>query len=340
MFQKILILQTAFTGDVVLAIPLARAAKEAFPQAEVHFLVRPDIAVLLKHNPFIDKVWTYDKRRSEKGMGAFLRQTKMLRKTGFDLALIPHRSIRSAMLVWGAKIPRRIGFHRSGGAFLFTDIVPYPTDIHEIERNLKLLQVLGWNGKIPRPEIFPGPDEKREIKRFFDEMRIEIDQPIVAVAPGSVWPTKRWLPERFAEVTTKIWEKWGIHSILVGGKEDTALANEVMEKGGEGTANAVARFSLLASAELISRSKVLMSNDSAPLHLAVAVNTPVVAIFGPTVPIFGFAPYGTGNKVIQKNLECRPCSIHGGQRCPKKHFRCMREISSSEVLRTLEDYLA
>ena len=174
---------------------------------------------------------------------------------------------------------------------------------------------------------------------FFEEAGIGPEQPVVAVAPGSVWPTKRWLSEGFAGVVEILWRKRRVRSVLVGGEGDVALGGAIAERVGKAAANAVGRFSLLASAEVIRRCRVILTNDTAPLHLAVAVGTPVVAVFGPTVPAFGFAPYGAGHTVIQRRLACRPCAIHGGKRCPEKHFRCMREISSEEVVRVVEGYL-
>ncbi len=337
-FHKILILQTAFAGDLILATPLARGVKDAFKGSEVHFLVIPETAVLLKHNPFIDKIWTYDKRRYEKGIGPFLKLMRRLSNERFDLAIVPHRSLRSALLVFGARIPRRVGFDKSAGAVFFTDVVPYLKNLHEVERNFKLIQALGWNGNIFPPELFPGPEEKEEIDRFLAEARIKTGKALLAVAPGSVWPTKRWPAERFAAVVNEFWEKWKIRSVLIGGKNDVTLGEKIVKKTGKRILNAVGRFSLLASAELISRCRVILTNDSAPLHLAVAVGTPVVAIFGPTVPSFGFAPYGKGHTVIEKKLRCRPCSIHGSKKCPKGHFRCMRDISTEEVTQALKRY--
>jgi len=334
-----LILQTAFAGDVVLAIPLARAAKQAFAGIEVDFLVTPETAILLKNNPFVDRIWIYDKRGAERGALSFLKWIVRLRRAHFHFAIVPHRSIRSAMLVWGARIPRRVGFHRSRGAFFFTDVIPYPADVHEVERNFRLLQALGIEGEVPEPELFPGPEERREVDRFLKDEGIGAEQCFLAMAPGSLWPTKRWLPEGFARVAREVWQRWGIRSILLGGKEDLALGRRVVREGGEGVVNGMARLSLLASAELIRRSRAILTNDSAPLHLAVAVGTPVVAVFGPTVPAFGFAPYGEGHTVIQKELACRPCGVHGGKKCPRGHFRCMRGISPEEVIRALEGYL-
>lgn len=338
-FRKILILQTAFAGDVVLAAPLAEGAKRAFSDAEIHFLVIADTAILLKHNPFVDRVWIYDKRGSEKGLRSFFHWVGRLQAEGFDLVLLPHRSMRSALMVLGARIPRRVGFRRGMGALLYTNVIPYPRDVHEVERNFHLLRVLGWEGETTQPKLYPGSEEKREVDRFLEKAGVGLNEKIIAMAPGSVWPTKRWLPEGFAEVAKDLWQRLGIRSIIVGGDKDDTIGDAIVRESGECVINATGQFSLLASAEMIRRCRVILTNDSAPLHMAVAVGISVVALFGPTVPAFGFGPYGEKHTILQKELDCRPCSIHGGRKCPEGHFWCMKNISSEEVIRAIEGYL-
>ena len=332
-------MQTAYAGDVVLVTPLAMAVSRYFHEVEVHFLVNPDASVLLKNNPSINRIWIYDKRGEERGIRSFFQWIQNLKQEHFDVALIPHRSIRSALMIYFAGIPRRIGFDRSTGSSLFTDVVKYSQDLHEVERNLSLLHVLGWNGDIPCPKLYPGHEEKNIVDRFFKMSNLSDGLPVLAVSPGSVWPTKRWPPKRFAEVIRHYYENLNIPSILIGGQKDQTLADEIVDICQGKVHNTVGQFSLLASAELIRRCRAIVCNDSAPLHLAVAVGTPAVAIFGPTTPQFGFYPWGEGHFIIQKELTCRPCSIHGGKQCPEKHFRCMIGISTVEVIQALDSII-
>ena len=337
--RKVLVLQTAFAGDVVLVTPLARGIKQTYPEAEIHFLVIPQTAVLLNNNPFITKVWIFDKKKQDRRFLALLPWMKKLRNEHFDVAVVPHRSFRSALLVRGAKIPRRIGFDKSAGSFLFTDIVSYPTDIHEVDRNFKLIRILGISAPAGSPELFPGEAERNEATLFLKEAGIRPDQKMIAMAPGSIWPTKRWHPDGFTQVARRLWVEREIPTILIGGENDLELGNQIVLKAGEGTVNGIGKFSLLTSAELIRQCCAIVTNDSAPLHLGIAMGTSVVAIFGPTVPAFGFGPYGDGHTIIQKEMDCRPCGIHGGTRCPKGHFNCMQEISGQDVFLALEEYL-
>jgi heptosyltransferase-2 len=337
--HKVLVLQTAFAGDVILAAPLARGIRESIPEAEVHFLVIPQAAIILKNNPYVKKVWVYDKRHKDRGFRSFFSLMKRLRNAGFDTAIVPHRSFRSAVLVWGAKIPRRVGFHKSTGSFLFTDVIPYSTGLHEVDRNFRLIHALEPDCRVSPPELFPGMEEKAQIDDFLKNAGIGQNQKIIAVAPGSIWPTKRWPAEGFSKVIQNLWKE-KVLSVLIGGEKDLELGDHILQMTGRGAVNAMGKLSILASAELIGRCCAILTNDSAPLHLGTAMGTPVAAIFGPTVPSFGFGPYGDGHIVIEKELDCRPCGIHGGRRCKKRHFDCMRAISWQEVHKALEGTIA
>ena len=324
---------------MVLATPLVEATRKHFPEAEVHILVIPETAILLENNPHLDKVWPYDKRSGEKGLGAFQSWTRKLRHAHFDLALVPHRSLRSAALVFGAGIPVRVGFRNSAGRWLLNQTVRYPGDCHEVERNLELLRPFGWEGEVPPPQLFPGGREQKRIDTILSGHNLN-KQPLVTIAPGSIWPTKRWLKERFAGVIQSLWKKHQVQCVLVGGPDDEVLAAAIVHLAQVPCLNQTGKLTLLESAELIKRCCVALTNDSAPCHLAAAVGTSVVAIFGATVPAFGFAPFGTNNQVLEINdLNCRPCGIHGGTKCPKKHFLCMKRIETEPVVKALERYL-
>lgn len=336
---NILVVQTAFAGDVILASPMAEAIHRISSVGRIDYLVTPETTVLLKNNPFIHTILSYDKRGSEGGISGFIRWKRRLQQAMYDIAFIPHRSLRSALLVRCAAIPRRVGFDKSAASGLFTDIVPYTRNIHEVDRNGMLLEVLGSVDCMPPPRLYPGHEEYEAVDDFLYGSGISRGERFITLAPGSVWATKRWLPSGFAAVGKALWHENHVPSILVGGPGDRELSTDIRREGGEGFFDATGALSLLASAELIRRSQCLVSNDSAPLHLGVAVGKPVVALFGPTVPAFGFFPYGEGHVLIQRDLECRPCGIHGGRRCPEHHFRCMKEITPDEVLQAVRGCL-
>jgi heptosyltransferase-2 len=331
--NRILVVQTAFAGDVVLAIPLIQVLKRNYPSAKIDFLVIPRVADLLANHPAINDVIIFDKRNKDSGLGGLIRLSGDLRKKKYDIAFVPHRSIRSAVLVRLAGIKKRVGFDKSTGSFLFTDVVHYQSSIHEIKRNLSLLRVIDIEPNSKEyPQLFPSHLDRNKVDLLLSEFEIQQLDAFICVAPGSVWNTKRWLKERFIELIEKL---TGInyHVVFVGGREDSDLCEEIRSTvSSKQVFSAAGKLSLLQSAELIRRCRVLISNDSAPMHLAVSVGTPVVAIFGATDPKFGFAPYGANDIVVEtKGLPCRPCSIHGGKRCPIRTFDCMKLISANDV---------
>jgi heptosyltransferase-2 len=337
--KRILLIQTAFLGDLILTTPLIKAVKNIFPQSFLSVLVIPETKEVLQNNPFVDEVIIYDKRK-DKSLKTFFSIVKNIKGKKFELALIPHRSIRSALIPYWARIPKRIGFDKSTRSFLFTQKSLYDSKIHEIERDLSLLSDFTCEIKDKFPQIFPGEKEIIWARNFLKESGIKENEKIVGIAPGSVWATKRWLKERFAEVSDKLISENLAKVILFGSYEDRSLGEEIASLMKEKPILSAGKASILQSAALISFCSVFLSNDSAGMHLAVAMRKPVVAIFGSTVPEFGFAPYGEGHIVIGKKMYCRPCGIHGRKKCPEKHFRCMMEISAEEVFEAVKSKLS
>ncbi|MBU1652792.1 hypothetical protein KKA00_11260, partial [bacterium] len=185
-------IQTAFIGDVVLVIPLLKALHDLWPDALLDAMVRPPAESLLETLPFMRDVISYDKYGKDRGLRGFLRQARQLKRRSYDLSLLPHRSLRSGMLAWLAKIPRRIGFNRGGGKFFHTDKVDYPSDLHEIERNISLLQPLGVKPEIAPPLVLSTGDDVKRVDEF-----VGGHTRLIALAPGSVWFSKRWPEDNY-----------------------------------------------------------------------------------------------------------------------------------------------
>ncbi len=327
-WKRILIIQTAFIGDVVLSLPLLQVLRKKFPSAKIDFMLIPKTAELLKNHPDVNDVIIFDKKGKDKGLKGMIKMIRLISRGNYDVAFILQRHFRSAVIPLLAGVKVRVGFDKSAFKFLYSHVVEY-RQIHEIERNLSLLEPFGIKIETKEiPNLYPSEDEKNYIDRLISN----VNSKIVCIAPGSVWATKRWLKERFAELT-KLLVKGGFVVVLIGGKEDFKLCEEIKNMcSSENVFNFCGMLSLLQSAELIRRSMLLVSNDSAPMHIAVAMRTPVVAIFGSTVPEFGFYPYGERDKIVQvENLYCRPCGIHGRKECPEKHFNCMKLIETERV---------
>ncbi len=332
--ERILVIQTAFLGDVILTLPLIQVIKDFFSPAEVDVVVVPRSSDLLHNHPSIGAVIEYDKKGRDRGFKGLTALSKALRERHYDVAFIPHRSLRSALLPLLAGIPIRIGFKKGFGRVLHSKRATYDKDIHEIDRNLSLLEAIGIrdHGRV-LPNLYPSESDKDAVDGLLSQAGIRDNRSWIAVAPGTVWFTKRWLKERYTELAGALAGE-GMSVLLVGGPDDEVLCEQIREGAGSSDVQSFAgRLTLLQSAELIRRCKALVCNDSAPLHVGVSVRTPVVAIFGATVPSFGFGPLGEHDSVVEtRGLRCRPCSIHGGDTCPIKTFECMTAISAQRVL--------
>ncbi|RMD99676.1 MAG: glycosyltransferase family 9 protein, partial [Calditrichaeota bacterium] len=295
--KSILIVQTAFIGDVVLVEPLVARTKQVFPGAEVDVMVIPAAANLLETHPGIRRLLVYDKRGKDRGVAGFRRMLAQVKQARYDLALVPHRSLRSALMVYLAGIPRRIGFANSAGRWFFTQRLPYLQD-HEVIRNLSLLTPFGAEPLYRKPEIYPTPAEAARIDRVFG-MADGLD---IALAPGSVWATKRWPETYFSRLAQMLAGMPGARIVLVGSKQDRAIADLIAGPLGKRCLNLAGQLNLRETVAALHRCRILISNDSAPTHLGVAAGCRVITLFGSTVPAFGFYPYGEQHRVVETHL--------------------------------------
>jgi heptosyltransferase-2 len=337
--KNALVLQTSFLGDSLLTLPLLRRLKESLPGARVSVLTLPKNAGVFRNSPWVDEVILDDKRGAHGGLRGPWRIAAELRARGFDLAVIPHRSFRSALVAWLAGIPRRVGFAASAGRFLLTDAVPFAWLTHDLERNLALARPLGGESKASASEgryVAPPPVSPALAARLV-EAGVAPGARLAGVHPGAAWETKRWLPERFAELCRRL-KAEGLTPVLIGGPGDAALGAEIARSSG--AVNLVGKTDLEELKSLMGRLSLFVTNDSGPMHLAAAAGVPVVAIFGATTRELGFFPYGSGHLVVEAPLACRPCGLHGAKSCPEGHFLCMRLLSVDAVHRACREALA
>jgi heptosyltransferase-2 len=336
------VLQTSFLGDMILTTPLlARLAAEG----PVHVVATPANAGVLRHHPAVASVIVYDKRGVDRGLRGLWRVARAVRSTGARRAFLAQGSMRTAALALLAGIPERIGFATSAGRALYTRRVPYDRSAHHATRLWQLADRPGHaTHPSVRPSLVPGDEDVAAVRTVLASHAVEGTTPLVALAPGSVWATKRW--PGFAELASQL--TGGPDPILprdarlvvIGGEADAGLARDIADAvhhaGGAPVIDATGRLSLLASAALIARCRAIVTNDSAPLHLASAMNIPTIALFGPTVPTMGFGPLASASHVVgHAALSCRPCHAHGPMACPLGHWRCMREVGSDQVIAPL-----
>ena len=328
-----LAIQTSYLGDTVLTTPLIAALGARGP---VDVVVTPPGASLLQGNPVVRELIVYDKRGRDAGVRGLHRLARALRGR-YQAAYLAQGSLRSAVLARAARVEACVGFDTSAGRALYTQRIRYRRDMHHAERLWRL--AAGDDAPAPdaetiRPHLYPSAADREAVDALLAEL--PGSAPLLAVAPGSIWGTKRW-----PHVAALVSELDEVRVVIVGSSDDTALAETVAAVAPGRVLDATGRLSLLASAELIRRCAALVANDSAPTHLASGVGTPTLTIFGPTVPEFGFGPLAPHSESIGvEGLACRPCHPHGPRECPLGHFACMLTLPPSRVAARVRNLLS
>lgn len=329
-----LVIQTSFLGDTILTTPLIAELGRRGP---VDVVTTPAAANLLRYHPDIRSVIPYDKRGADAGVFGFVRTARRLRRFGYEAAYLAQGSVRSGALAMAAGVARRVGFASSAGRRFYSEKVELREDLHHAARLLSLAGAHPAPGAKIRPRLYPGIPERGAVDRLLAFHEVHDDgPPLVALAPASVWGTKRW--PYYGELARALAPLARV--VVIGSRDDVALSDDVCAAV-PGAINAAGMLTLLGSAELVRRCHLVVSNDSAPLHLASAMDTPTVAIFGPTVPAFGFGPLARGSVTLGRDaLPCRPCDRHGPRTCPLGHWKCMREITPDDVAARVADILS
>lgn len=333
-YKNIAVLQTAFIGDVALVLYLVQALRNLQPDARLTLVTTPAGASLARCATAADVVLAFDKRGEHRGWSGIKAMAATLHTNGVDCILAPHRSLRTTAVSYLTRAAFSVGFDRNAFSFLYSRRVRYPYHLHEAERNLRLLSVFddipaALFQRAPAPDISIASGNTEAIRVKLQEAGVQGDSPLIVLAPGSVWPTKRWPAEHFRTVVQTLCAE-GFRVVLSGSPSDEPLCRTVAE--GTEAVSLAGKTSLPETLALLQQASVLVSNDSAPTHLANLVRCPVLTIFGPTTPLFGFAPRYPEDRVIERKLSCRPCSIHGQEACPLGTFACMRGIVPAGVV--------
>jgi len=332
--MRCLVVQTAFLGDVILTVPLLDLLRRDPRISRTFVVAAPPGAGFLEEQGVADRVITYDKRGVDAGVGGMVRVIRELRELSVDVALVPHRSFRSAFLSFAARARRRVGFDVSGGRSLLTETVPYGAFPHEVERVASLARPLGIEfpaGRIPFELSVPGLAGD-ELSSVLSELGADSLGGAVVVAPGSRWATKRWLPERFAQAARLLADRLSTDVVVVGAEEEADVGALVKEQAGPAAVDLTGALPMGQLLALVSGAKLVLSNDSAVTHIAAGLGVPVVTVFGPTVPAQGYAPYTERARVAQTELACRPCGRHGSDSCPLGTMNCMKGVSVDDVV--------
>ncbi len=322
--MKILIIQTAFIGDVILASGLIEKLKDYYPESEIDFLLRKGNEGLFENHPKLRKVIIFDKKEGKyKNLAKIISK---LRKEKYDIVINVQRFATSGIIAGFSGGKQIIGFNKNPMSFLFTKKISHVIGRgHEIERNHHLIEEL--TDSVPaKPKLYPSEENFKKVK--------DTDQ-YICMAPSSVWFTKGWPTEKWIELIKSLNEKYRIY--LLGGKGDYKKCNEIIaQSGSKRTFNQCGNLSFLESTALMANAKMNFVNDSAPMHMASAMNAPVSALYCSTVPRFGFGPLSKQSFVFetQEDLACRPCGLHGKKECPEGHFKCANINIQKIVLET------
>jgi ADP-heptose:LPS heptosyltransferase len=321
--KKFLVIQTAFIGDVILATSVLEKLHQHFPESTIHFLVRKGNESLFAAHPFLKRVLVWDKK--EKYADLFrLLQTICFEQ--YDYVVNLQRFAATGFLTAFSGAKHKIGFSKNPFSFLFNEKQEHDIENgkHETERNQKLIAYITDN--VPaKPKIYPSETDYEFVKPLQQTNYI-------CIAPASVWFTKQLPKEKWVELMNRTSEATKIY--LLGSNEDFNLAENILKIAGRKNSEILCgKLSLLQSAALMQGAAMNYVNDSAPLHLASAMNAPVTAFYCSTVPAFGFGPLSSTSYIIQtkEKLTCRPCGLHGKAACPEKHFKCAATINISEI---------
>jgi len=324
--HNVLIIKLRYIGDVLLATPTVRAIKAARPDVRVTMMVNRGTEDVLSGNPDIDEILVLDK-------GSLAAQSQLiagLRRRRFDTVIDLTDGDRSAFLSWISGAPVRIGFNdeqRWRGHY-YTQVVQSVSGVrHRIDRDLEALKPLGIQAGSKDPQLWLTPEEANSADQLLDQLGVQRSQSIVVLQPGARYWFKAWPPERFAELADRLISQYGCQVLIGGSDQDVDLAQQIRQMAKSSPINAAGRTTIKQFAAIAKRSALFVGSDSGAMHIASAVGTPVVALFGPSNPR-EWGPRGGPVEVLYKELDCRSC-FH--PTCIRGEENCMRLIAVHEV---------
>lgn len=328
---RVLIIQTAFIGDVVLASSLVESLHQLYPNYIIDFALRKGNESLFKNHPFIHSVLIWDKQNDK--YGSLFRLLQTIRRNKYDIVINVQRYAATGFLTAFSGAKQKIGFHNNPFSFLFSRIVKHEmtnreNPIHEIERNHLLLTGFG-EATISLPRLYPSVED-------FEKVQPYKEQPYIVIAPSSVWFTKQYPAHKWADFIELLPDEMIIY--IVGARADKEASIYIQSLlPSKKIVDLCGELSFLASAALMKDALMNYVNDSAPMHFCSAVNAPVAAIYCSTIPAFGYGPLSDKRFIIETKqpLACKPCGLHGKVACPHGHFNCAETISAQQLLSIL-----
>ncbi|MBW2195530.1 MAG: lipopolysaccharide heptosyltransferase II [Deltaproteobacteria bacterium] len=336
--HNILIRSTNWVGDALLTTPAIRAVRRNFPAASITVLAKPWVAPVFFNNPHIDNISIYDGNGKHKGLTGKFRLAKALRKAKFDGAIIFQNAFEAALLAYLAGIPKRVGYDTDGRGLLLTDAIAvdaYRKQIHETEYYLGILSGAGLRTSGRNLTLVVSDDERSQAGRTLMKYQFEPTDKIIGISPGATYGSaKRWSPGRFAALCDRLCESRGVHIVIFGGPDERAIGEHVRKLMKYTAVNLCGRTNLREAAALTEKCSLFITNDSGLMHIAAALDVPLVAIFGSTNPVTT-GPVGINSHIVRVPVPCSPCLK---AKCPTDH-RCMNEITVDMVYEVVEGIL-
>ena len=334
--QKILVRSTNWIGDAVMTTPAVRTIRENFPDSEITMLVHPWVSDVFRFSPRVDRLLIYEKKGRHKGVKGLLQLAGELRQEEFDCAILLQNAFEAALLTMLAGIPARGGYTTDGRSMLLTHCVHKINELnkkHEVNYYQRIMLGLGLRTAPNELELFIPGDQvdtaKQRIVEYTGKKRGR--RPVIGFNPGAAFgPAKRWPAEKFADLADMLSRQSDAFFILFGSAADQETAAAIKRQAGAAASRIIdltGATTLIEAMALIGECDVFVTNDSGLMHVAAALRTPLVAIFGSTDHI-ATGPFADNAVVIRKPLACSPCKK---THCPEKHFRCMKLIDSKEV---------
>jgi heptosyltransferase-2 len=328
-FEKVLVRGVNWIGDTILTLPSIEALRNLLPKAHITLLARDHLHPLFRNAPWVDEIISCSGAGGIRGLEEEARLARRIREAGYDLALMFPRSPRAALTPWLAGVRFRVGYAANGRGILLTHRLKESRQLlqsHQADYYYKLVQFLGARGARPLPRLYIGREEDDWAESFYDAAGISGTHAIIAINPGSTYgPAKCWPVARYIQLARRLLSSSRNRLLLVGGSDNADLINYMYVSLNRQVARAVGE-DLMRLAALLKRCRLLITNDTGPMHMAAAVETPLLAIFGSTDPVTT-SPLGPRSRLIRKHLDCSPCLK---RRCPYDH-RCMEALSVDEV---------
>jgi lipopolysaccharide heptosyltransferase II len=336
--HNILVVRLSSIGDILLTTPLLRIVKQKFPQATLDFVTKLQFADLLAHNRHISQLFLFD---SSGGWRALRKQKKLLTAKQYDLVLDLHKNWRSLFLTIGLG-KKRISFPKyywKRWVLLHCGINLYKRVVPVYQRYFSRLGSWGIEDDHAGLEFILSAEAQNWAEDFFRQNNLRQDGTVIALAPGAGFATKKWPAQNYCRLAEFSIKETDCQILLLGSEKDRHASLLIRQVAAQRIHDLAAKTSLMQTGALLQKCKLLVCNDSGLMHMATALNVPLLAIFGPTTKELGFFPAGDSQVIEYHGLVCRPCTHIGSEKCPAGHFRCMLEITPEQVWRKVKSIL-